>query len=499
MKKRMRVVLAYALAGAAGCATVKPQKDYERAAGLIESATGASVAVDPEGVETVRHVVAEMMADGLSAQEAVQLALLNNPRLQAGLLRIGIGRAAVIQSGLFSNPSLALSLRFPDEGGLANFEVSLAQNIAELWQIRPRVRAAERDLEQTILTLAREASNAAFEAHSAYVRALQMDRRLEIARENLSIAQQLVELAIARKDAGSGTEVDVNLARAERVSLDVANRTSFVAAVETRTGLAKILGLTTPPSALQLVDPLPEGIDLTFSPEQLVDAARMNRLDLKAADAVTKAAEARVAYERARFLRTIDLGLSVERDARPSRGGRNWLAESAFASTQAGTLTPPSLQPRDPQTTDYVAGPTLSLELPLFDQNQAQVARAEFELLQAHYLRDAIDREIVQESWAVHARAKGAFENAGFMRDELLPLRENGLRLAREAYRFGGTALLTVLDAQRRLLEARAGYVDVQAAAGLARIDLERIAGQPFAALSALRDQPQSEAPGNEP
>ena len=88
------------------------------------------------------------------------------------------------------------------------------------------------------------------------------------------------------------------------------------------------------------------------------------------------------------------------------------------------------------------------MELPLFDQNQAQVARAEFELLQATYLRDAIDREIVQESWAVHARATTAFETAGFMRDELLPLRENGLRLAREAYRVGSTTLLTVLDAQ---------------------------------------------------
>jgi len=326
-----------------------------------------------------------------------------------------------------------------------------------------------------------------------------MDRRLEIARENLSIAQQLVELAVARRDAGSGTEVDVNLVRAERVSLDVASRTSLVAVVEARTNLSKVLGITTPPGELQLVDPLPEGIDLTFTPEQLVEAARMNRLDLKAAGAVTQAAEARVAYERARFFRTIDLGISMERDDRRSRGDRNWLAETAYASAQAGALTPPSLQPRDPQTTDYVTGPTLSMELPLFDQNQAQIARAEFELLQANYLKDAIDREIVQESWAVHARAKTAFETSGFMRDELLPLRENGLRLAREAYRVGSTTLLTVLDAQRRLLEARAGYVDVQASAGLTRIELERIAGQPFAALSAPPEQPKSETTRNEP
>ena len=499
MKKRHFAVVTLAFAGASGCATVKPKQDYERASAHIEAATGQSVAVDPEGDARTRQLASGMLADGLTAEEAMQLALLNNPRLQAGFLRIGIGRAAVVQSGLFSNPSLALSLRFPDGGGLADFEVSLAQNIAELWQIRPRVRAAERDLDQTILILAREASIAAFDAHSAYLRSLQADRQLEIARENLSIAAQLVELTEARRQAGSGTEVDVNLGRAERAALDVTTRTSLVTAVEAKTTLAKILGLTMTPGELHLIDALPDAIDLSFTPQELVEIARGNRLDLKAADAVTQAAEARVAYERARFLRTIDLGISMEREARQSQGDRNWLAETAYASAQAGTLTPPSLQPEDSQSTEYVTGPTLSMELPFFDQNQAQVARAEFELLQASYLRDAIDREIVQESWAVHTRAKTAFENAVFMRDELLPLRENGLRLAREAYRVGSTTILTVLDSQRRLLEARSGYVDVQAAAGVARIDLERIAGQPFAVLSALPVQAQPQTPGDNP
>jgi cobalt-zinc-cadmium efflux system outer membrane protein len=129
------------------------------------------------------------------------------------------------------------------------------------------------------------------------------------------------------------------------------------------------------------------------------------------------------------------------------------------------------------------------MELPLFDQNQAQVARAEYELLQAQYLRESIDREIVQDSWSSYTRARTAFETATYIRDELLPLRESGLTLAREAYRVGSATLITVLDAQRRLLEARAGYVDVQAAAGLAGIDLERISGRPFAELSALPRQ----------
>ncbi len=472
MKNRQFLAHVLGFVGLGGCATVDPKLDYNRVAQAVQSATGVSITVDPEDESMAQAGVAEILQNGITADEAVRLCVLNNPRLQAAFLRVGIGRADVVQSGLFSNPGLAVTLRFPDGGGLADFEVSLAQNIAELWQIKHRRRTTERDLDQTILTLAREASSAAYNAHSAYVRALQMDRRLEIARENLMIAEQLVTLAAARQEAGSGTEVDVNLVRAERVSLDVASRTSWVAAVEARTNLSKVLGIATLPGDLLLTDPLPETVHLTFTPEQLVEAARTNRPDLKAADAVTQSSAARLVYERSRCLKTVELGISMERGERA-----------------AG----------DPVSTDYVTGPTLNLELPLFDQNQAQIARAEFELLQARYLKEAMDREIVQEAWAVHARAKTAFETSGFMRNELLPLREKGLTLAREAYRVGSTTLLTVLDAQRRLLEARAGYVDVQAAAGLARIDLERIAGQPFARLSAPREPIQSLTSENKP
>lgn len=491
-KSLSRVIQLLAIVGAAGCATVKPQGDYDRVSQFVEQSTGKKITVDPETLDEVHETPELLLGDGLTADEAVQLALINNPRLQAALLAVGIGRADVVQSGLFSNPGLALSLRFPDEGGLANFEVSLAQNIAELWQVRPRVRAAERDLDQTILLIAREAHIAAADAGTAYIRAVQTERQFEISCENLTIAGQLSEAASARRDAGSGTDVDVNLARAERASLDVASRSKLVAAIEAKTNLSKILGITTSPEELRLVDALPDVGELGFAPTELAEAAIADRLDLKAADAVIEAAGARLEQERAKFAKTVELGISAEREARRSRGGRNWFAETASASAESGAIALPSLWPREGQSTDYVTGPTLSVELPLFDQNQAQIARAEYELLQAKLLREAIVREIRQESWLVHARAKAAFESATFLRDELLPLRETGLRLARESYRAGGTTLLTVLDAQRRLLEARAENVDARAAAGMAKFDLERIGGRPFDELRALTAQSHS-------
>lgn len=485
MKRKILVALALSIAGLGGCATVNPKQDFDRASRQIAQATGQEVSVDPTGDRLTREQITLLLADGLTATEAVQLCLINNPRLQAELLQIGISRAEFIQSGLFSNPSLALSLRFPDEGGLANFEVSLAQNIAELWQIKYRRKAAQWDLDQSILRLAREASVLALEARSAYVRAIQADRDSGLARENLLIAEQLVELANARRQAGSGTDVDVNLSSAEKVALDVRARSSAVVAVAARADLGKLLGLTTPPTELVLKDPLPEPQELSFDAKQVVEVSRAHRLDLKAADAVVEAAQSRLEYERSRVFKNVELGISMERDDRRSRGDRNWLADTAWSSAQAGALTLPSLQPREPVSTDYVTGPTLSLELPVFDQNQAQIARAEYELLRVNYLRESIDRDIVQDSWAAHTRARVAFENARFVRDELIPLREKGLALARDAFRIGNTTILTTLDAQRTLLEARTGYIQAQVDAALATIELERISGLPFATLAA--------------
>ncbi|MCZ2097250.1 MAG: TolC family protein [Anaerolineae bacterium] len=199
------------------------------------------------------------------------------------------------------------------------------------------------------------------------------------------------------------------------------------------------------------------------------------------------AAWARVGLEKMRFLRSLEVGVSVERSERGTRGDRNWLAETAWASAEAGQLTAPSLQPREPLSTDWVVGPTLGVEVPLFDQNQAQIAKAEYEHQQAQQALEALDRDLVQQAHVALKRAQVAAENARFYRDSYVPLQEESLQLAQEAYRVGRTQLLAVLDVQRGLLEARAGYVAAQADAGIALVQLERVAGSPAGALRAAQ------------
>ena len=82
-----------------GCARVNPRPDYERAAARIERATGHAETYRPGEDERVAARLMEIVKDGITADEAAQIALLNNPKLQSAFYEIGIARADVVQSG----------------------------------------------------------------------------------------------------------------------------------------------------------------------------------------------------------------------------------------------------------------------------------------------------------------------------------------------------------------------------------------------------------------
>lgn len=484
---------------AIGCATVDPATDHREVSRLVEAAVDQPLLPSPECTEAVRERVQVLLSEGLNAERASEIALLNNPRVLAGLWRVGSARADVVQAGLFSNPKISLMLRWPDGGGLTNLEMNIAQNIAELWQIPARRRTAERDLHRVILETARETALAALDARSAYHRTIRAQREQALAEENLEITRQLLEIALARREAGAGSELDINLSRAQHLETELRLREARLAVIEQRAALLRLLGLATNPADLLLIDdsPLPEIAQL--SPPVVIRAADEHRLDLRTARTMVEAAAARVEYEKTRFLREIELGISAERMERARRRDRNWTNETVWATAEEGMLAFPSFMPRERLQTDWVIGPTLMFELPLFDSNDAQIARARFERRAADATLDALRRDVVQDAWVAYERAATAWSNVRFYASELLPLEQDSLVLAREAYQAGRSNLLSVLDAQKTLLASRSGYVQVQEAAQLASIELERVAG---CSLKTLIEQAQSNdalAPSSQP
>lgn len=445
----------------------------------MEQATGADAELLLRDSVHAAEKTAALLADGVSSDEAVQIALLNNPRARAALLDVGVSRADFVQSMLFSNPSLSLSFRFPDGGGLANFETVLTQNIAELWLIPARRRVAERRLDRTILQSARTIATIAFDARRAYVTAAKALKQEAVASDTLEITARLLQTAELRQTAGTGSEIDVNLARTNKLEVETDFRNAKLATIETRCELARVLGLTNSPGSLAIDASLPAPSNWELSAETLQQVSLESRLDLKVIEQTVGEAEALVEQERTRFWRSLEIGFALERAERRAQGDRDWLEETFYDSLQSGQFTPPNLMPRESQGNNVIAGPTLAIELPLWDQNQAQLAKAERLLEQAQQFRDALLVEVAQDIHSRLARARTAAANAAFFRDEQLPAAERNVTLSREAYRAGRLSLLNVLEAERSFLAARSGYLDALERAAIATVELEQVTGRP--------------------
>lgn len=489
-RNRRPLVLPLALTVfAIGCAGVDARRDYDRAAAHIQTATGTAPTLHPENERAADARIAELLADGLTCDECVQVALLGNPRIRAAFLRIGMARADVVQSQLLSNPTIGISARFPEGGGLTALELNLAQNIADLWMIPARKNAAELDLNRAILETAREAATLVIDTRIAYYNAAAGRRTLAIARDNQTLVQDLLEITQARLEAGAIGALDVNLVRGLVLKAEVEVRTAQIDASTAARTLATAMGFTGAADELVLLDDLPPVLETQLDADRLLRIASDARLDLRAAREAVAAAEARVRAEYASVFRDVQIGLALERDARRAPPGRMLAADTARASLAAGALTAPEIQSRTQrrlersQEIEAILGPSLSLTLPIFDQNQAQIAKARFAYFEAGALRDALERAAAQETREALDRAGNAAGVATLYANQVLPQARETLTLSEAAYRAGSAPILTVIDAQRSLLETQRAYVAALQSAANALADLERATARPIAVL----------------
>jgi cobalt-zinc-cadmium efflux system outer membrane protein len=468
-----------------GCATVDPQPEFSRAGEFIRQSTGQGSVEPEQEEESLQQRVSEILSDGLTIEEAVELALLNNPELQAAWMDIGMAKADLIQAGLLSNPTLGVSLRFPAGGGLANLEAGLAQNIADLWQIPSRKQAASRALDRTILDLARRATLLATDAETAYYEAAGAEQLLAIRQENLDITRELLDMSLARQRAGAAGQLDINLSRSMALDAELAHQAARLARSNAMRQLAKTLGVTDVADQIILQTEIGDPPAAPPSAEELIGTALVSRLDVQAARQTVEAAAARLELEYARVFPNVEFGVALERDARKAQGGRDILADTARASIANGQLTAPEIQPRSErdQDTDFIIGPSLSMELPVFDQNQAQIAKARYAYQQAVRTLDALERMVVQDTRTAVDQVLTAWAIATTYRERSVPLAQSNLELSKQAYQAGQASFLSVLEAQRFFLDSRAQYIEALRAAAIAIPDLERTIGLPYESL----------------
>ncbi len=334
-----------------GCATTSPEAAIRDASGEVERRSGHRIqwSEDGEDAAKVDRLVGALLEERLTADTAASVALLRNKELQASYEDIGIARADLVQAGLLKNPSVSGALRFPlDPGAVLGGEISLAQSLLELLTIGPRKDSARASLEASVVRVAHLVLVHVAETKSAFY-------TLQAAEQTYAMRAVVAEAAqtaadLAKKQNEAGTINDLSLANEEalaaQVGLELSRSRADVASARER--LNRLMGLWGKETDWRSAEKLPELPPEDPTVERLESLAIGQRLDLRAA---SKDVEA------------IDWGLTYAKTSRwiPGLG-----AGIAFEKASEGYR---------------LLGPSVTVEVPLFDQGRAGVARLEAQIL----------------------------------------------------------------------------------------------------------------------
>lgn len=425
--------------------------DRARARALIAERSAQPEMHDPDrplDAEQQAELIAEAAADGLELREAQRLALLLNLRLQAGFAELGVGRADLAQAGLLQNPSLGLAFLWPSGGGQTRYGFDLLQSVSSAWELGDRRAQAQALLDLRILELSRFAGELVAETKAAFLEALAAQAASVAAQEDRAAAERLAALAERRAALGEVDRLDAGLSRAEAQSAKLAAERARLEVALTRQRLAGQLSLGAGLGDVLLIAPDPAPV-AAAAPLGL-EAVR--RLDLCALDAALAAARAELELERGRRRPATQLGVSGER---PERG-------SAMT---------------------FLTGLAASISLPIFDQNLAQVARAEAQLASLEKQRAALAAQVELELEAAERRRAAAAAALLEIENGLLPTAADNRALALRLFELGERDLGATLAAERAWLRARRLEVDARLELGQAELALERALGASLEAL----------------
>ncbi len=431
------------------CATVDPSADYQAARDGIRASTGEEVVYDPEEPPLRSEEIEAVLSGGLRLEEATRLALLNNRRLHAGFLSLGVARADYVQAGLLENPSLSLAFLFPDGGGRVKWAAELAGNVSEIWQIPSREAVARAGLEQRILELSRFAGELVIATKTAYFESVAAREARSVARTNAELAKRSLDAVHRRVENGVATRIEENLAQSLVSNTELESQRAEREEAAGKRRLAALLSLKTDLFVVELTDPIPEPSSSQMDREALVAQSLRGRADVRAASAALEAAEGQAALERRQKFPSIGAGIAAER-------------------------------PEVGSSVDFLSGPGATIEIPIFDQNQAQVSRADFRVRELRKEQEALEAEAGQAVRAAVDEAVIAARAAVFARDELLPQAEESAVLAQRSYELGDTTVLVLLEAQRGALRARTTGIATRLEAARSRLEVERALGAPI-------------------
>lgn len=393
--------------------------------------------------EAASSWVRDRLRSTLTEEDAIRVALLNNPRVQIEFAKIGVDRSRMIQAGLLRNPILNANSKEFRAG--TEFEIALTQSFMDILAMAPRIAAASEEHNAVKSEAVSEIVHLVFEVRRACVEMALANHDTRLIKSALDVAEAATH--IQRELHAAGNVKDQLVTMDEVTAADVRVELADAEAHESRLRekLNVLLGAwgkdTTWTLEFEIVRPYPVGEAASFERNAIASS-----LDLQASRASINAA--------AQYAGIV-----------------GW--DSALGDASVGVN-----HKREP-TGDSGSGPLFSFAIPVFDSggNRVGGARAAMQQRLAEYAELAI--KIRSAARTLHQDLVSALARWEFLKGVTIPLRA---RLTRETMRDFNAMQVGVFDvlmSRREELDAERRAVDALKDATLASLNiLELVAGR---------------------
>lgn len=379
-----------------GCASVDFDKSLsttnQMAAGFTQGKL--SLAQTEEQRAEMNRLAEELLQKPVNQSDAVVLALVNSPELQAMLAQNWSDAARAAQTGRIPNPVFSFE-RFLSTGE-RELSGMIAFGLLDLLTLPQRYSMAKRKIDQTQLQLTGNVIDHITQVRQAWVKAVAARQSLFYARQVHDAAEASAEMGRLLQSAGNFNKIQ--RARQQSFYADATAKwaTAQHAATSAREELIRLFGLTeAQANSLQLPDRLPDLPKEPLSPEQAGSSTGKTRLDIRLAQA--------------------------EYEVAAKAQGLNLL--TSFTDIELGLRYVSSKDRADGHKT-IGRGYEVSVRLPIFDWGDNQRDAMNAQTLAAAYRLEATTRAAGSNLRQSYSAYRTTYDIARHYRDEIVPLRK---------------------------------------------------------------------------
>lgn len=377
-------------------------------------------------------------AESFSLADAASIAIVENRDLRVAKLNIKKAEAQLTQAGLWPNPELEFSRNsdrsFNNEGEYSG-EAGFKQRFPISGRLTHAKNVARVDVAMAVAEIRNEERLLIGEVTGALRELMVVDEKLAANRQLQSSVQELIKVSEKRLKVAEASPADINLEKLELQKLLLAQVSLQSQREALKELLNRKLGLQAG-SDTSSKEPPTANVNLADLRQAKVAAVK-NRPDWQLAALQIDRAASEVRLAKAERWEDWSVGFDYSRDK----------------SSYDTALIPSS---RD----DFI-GFSVSIPLPLWNQNQGKIADAQISKTQAIARVQALELQIETEAGGALLQVEGIFSHLSEYQARSLRLAEDNVRLLKDSYSQGLVGISAVIQAQQQLADIKQGYADL--------------------------------------